>query len=137
MIILHANALSMQAHVVDWLLENGVDRDKICYHGQKPLDVIGQCRSDIEAAAAIRHALSAELKSERPACGVFCLNVLNITGLGNVSGGLGDVDAEALRCYTQESIGIRKSSSCHVPVHSGITHQTSNVIEMASLCLFY
>lgn len=54
----------MQADVVDWLLENGVDRDKICYHGQKPLDVIGQCRVDIEAAAAIRHALSAELKRE-------------------------------------------------------------------------
>ncbi|CAN0234700.1 unnamed protein product, partial [Ectocarpus sp. 13 AM-2016] len=30
--------------VVRWLLDNGVDRDKPCYYGQKPIDVIGQCR---------------------------------------------------------------------------------------------
>lgn len=50
--------------MVHWLLENGVDREKQCYHGQKPLDVVGQCRHDDKAAAAIREALSAELRSE-------------------------------------------------------------------------
>lgn len=53
-----------QDEVVNWLLENGVDREKQCYHGQKPLDVIGQCRSHAEAESRICKALSAELTSE-------------------------------------------------------------------------
>lgn len=50
--------------MVRWLLENGVDREKPCYYGQTPLDVVGQCRLDAEAAADIRQALTEELKSE-------------------------------------------------------------------------
>lgn len=51
-----------KAGVVRWLLENGVDREKACYHGQKPIDVVGQCRLDEEAAAAIRQALCQKLQ---------------------------------------------------------------------------
>lgn len=53
-----------QDEVVNWLLENGVDREKQCYHDQKPLDVIGQCRPHTEAESRIRKALSAKLTSE-------------------------------------------------------------------------
>ncbi len=53
-----------QAGVVRWLLENGVDRGKACYYGQRPLDVVGQCRLDSQAASDINQALTEELKSE-------------------------------------------------------------------------
>lgn len=53
-----------QAGVVRWLLENGVDREKACYYGQRPLDVIGQCRLDTQAASDIHQALTDELKRE-------------------------------------------------------------------------
>lgn len=51
-----------QLDVVCWLLENGVDREKSCYYGQTPLDVVGQCRLDAEAASDIRQALNEKLK---------------------------------------------------------------------------
>lgn len=56
--------IERQLEVVRWLLENGVDRGKPCYYGQTPLDVVGQCRLDTEAASDIRQALTEELKSE-------------------------------------------------------------------------
>lgn len=52
--------------MVRWLLENGVDREKKCYHGQKPLDVVGQCRLDAEGEAAIRQALCEKLQRKWP-----------------------------------------------------------------------
>ena len=51
-----------QGDVVSWLLQNGVDREKQCYHSQRPVDVIGQCMYDEKAASQIREALRAELK---------------------------------------------------------------------------
>lgn len=51
-----------QLDVVRWLLENGVDREKPCYYDQTPLDVVGQCRLDTEAASDIREALTQQLK---------------------------------------------------------------------------
>ena len=55
----------LQVDVVRWLLENGVDREKSCYYGQRPLDVVGQCLLDDQAASDITEALTEELKSEQ------------------------------------------------------------------------
>lgn len=68
-----------QHYVVRWLLENGVDREKPCYHGQTPLEVVGQCRLDVEAASDIRQALTEELKGklgsvDYPAGTIFATN---------------------------------------------------------------
>ena len=57
--------------MVRWLLENGVDREKKCYHGQKPLDVVGQCQLDAEDEAAIRQALCEKLQRKWPEVSSF------------------------------------------------------------------
>ena len=40
-------------NVVEWLLQNGVDPDAVCYSKQVALDVIGQCTYDREKASRI------------------------------------------------------------------------------------
>lgn len=81
--------------MVNWLLENGVDRERQCYHGQRALDVVGQCRDDAKESPTIREALSSELPRERasnfPATKftnlfspAFALSVLRIFLLLNV-----------------------------------------------------
>lgn len=65
-----------QLDVVRWLLENGVDRKKSCYHGQTPLDVVGQCRLDTDAASDICQALTEELKSEL--CDMFFIHLFRL-----------------------------------------------------------
>ena len=59
--------------MVRWLLENGVDIEKSCQHGQKPLDVVGQCRLDAQAEAAIRQALCEKLQRKWPDVTSFCV----------------------------------------------------------------
>ena len=51
---LYIATLHSHAHVVEWLLDNGVDVDTKCYAGQVAADSIGEARYDEEAVEKIK-----------------------------------------------------------------------------------
>jgi hypothetical protein len=52
--------------VVEWLLQNGVDPDTVCYASLKAINVIGQCDYKQEAAAKIERLLKAPREPPQP-----------------------------------------------------------------------
>ena len=53
-------------NVVEWLLENGVDPDTVCYAKQSSIDVIGQCDYRQESAAKIEKLLKQPRRPPMP-----------------------------------------------------------------------
>ena len=54
------------AHIVEWLLDNGVDADTRCYGGQVAADCVGECRHDYESSEAIKALLKRPKACPKP-----------------------------------------------------------------------
>ena len=63
---LYIATLHSHAHVVEWLLDNGVDVDTKCYAGQVAADSIGEARYDEEAVEKIKTLLRRPKQPPKP-----------------------------------------------------------------------